>query len=47
MLGLPKIANFFFREPEVLVTRMIMPHEKGKTLVYACIQKKLYIWLTP
>ena len=48
MLGLSKTAKIlFFREPEVLETGMIMPHEKEKSLVYACIQKKLYIWLTP
>ena len=39
--------RIFFREPEVLETGMIMPHEKEKFLVYTCIQKKLYIWLTP
>ena len=42
MLGLSKIAKIlFFREPEVLETGMIMPHEKEKSLVYACIQKKI------
>jgi hypothetical protein len=42
LLGLSKIAKIlFFREPEVLETGMIMPHEKEKTLVYACIQKKV------
>ena len=33
--------NSFFREPEVLETGMIMPHEKEKTLVCTCIQKKV------
>lgn len=42
MLGLSKTAKIpFFREPEVLETGMIMPHEKEKTLVYTCIQKKV------
>ena len=42
MLGLSKIAKIlFFREPEVLETGMIMPHEKEKSLVYTCIQKKV------
>ena len=44
MLGLSKTAKIlFFREPEVLETGMIMTHEKEKTLVCTCIQKKLYI----
>ena len=42
MLGLSKTAKIlFFREPEVLETGMIMPHEKEKSLVYTCIQKKV------
>jgi hypothetical protein len=42
MLGLSKTAKIlFFREPEVLETGMIMPHEKEKSLVYACIQKNV------
>jgi hypothetical protein len=42
MLGLSKTAKIlFFREPEVLETGMIMPHEKEKTLDYTCIQKKV------
>ena len=42
MLGLSKTAKIlFFREPEVLETVMIMPNEKEKSLVYACIQKKV------
>jgi hypothetical protein len=42
MLGLSKTAKIlFFREPEVLETGMIMPHEKEKTLVYTCIQKNV------
>ena len=42
MLGLSKTAKIlYFREPEVLETGMIMPHEKEKNLVYACIQKNV------
>lgn len=45
MLGLSKTAKIlFFREPEVLETGMIMPHEKEKILSLRLYSKKSCIF---